>query len=196
MEGVLSIAAAIFGFLFIVKFPDEELVKPSKFFLSKDQLNTVTARIDADRADVVLEPFTWKRFLSPATEWFIYGFPTILMLVTVTANAFSFTLPIILRETLGFTIPQSQCLTMPPYFLALIVGFFAATLSDKFKTRGPVLVILQSICIVGLAILGWAKNPWVRYFGVFVTMTGSSSSISATTAYQVRNPSSIAVLQT
>ena len=185
MEGLITVAISFVGYCLIVKFPDEELKKPAWAFLTREQVQIVTARIDADRADAELEPFTWKRFLAPAKDLWIFGFPFLLMLVTIIVNAFSFTLPIILRETLKFNIAQSQCLATPPYAMAVLIGYGCAWFSDRYQIRGPMLIILALIAITGLGILGWSSHPWVRYFGVFVTLAGASSSIATITAYQV-----------
>ena len=83
MEGVITVAVAMFASVFLVKFPDEELKRPSIKFLKTDELDFVCARLNADRGDVAVEPFTLKRFLEPATEWFIYGFPLLLMYVII-----------------------------------------------------------------------------------------------------------------
>jgi hypothetical protein len=165
MFGIFTVCAAIFGALMMVKFPDEELKSPSVKFLSREDLEFATARLHADRADVELDPFTWKRFLEPATDWYIYGFPALLMLNTALGYAFAFTLPVVLKSSLGFSTAKALCLTTPPYFCSAIVMFAAAWFSDKYQTRGPVLIFLTSISLIGLPIMGWVKNPWVRYFG-------------------------------
>lgn len=82
MEGVITVAISFYAAVMLVKFPDEELKKPSVRFLNPEQLSLLVARLNADRGDVELEPFTIKRFIAPATEWFIYGFPFILMYVS------------------------------------------------------------------------------------------------------------------
>ncbi|KIW74783.1 hypothetical protein Z517_11553 [Fonsecaea pedrosoi CBS 271.37] len=187
LEGLITVTLAMIAVVMMVKFPDEEMTKPSPKFLTKEELNFVTARLNADRADVSLEPFAIKRFLEPATEWYIYGFPLLLMLVTTLAYAFAFTLPTVLRSTLGFGLAESQCLTAPPYFFAAVFMYIAGWYSDKYHTRGPVLVTLALVSLAGLPIMGWAKNPWVRYFGVFVTVAGANSAIPSIMAYQGTN---------
>jgi MFS family permease len=82
LEGVITVAVAGFAAIFLVKFPDEELTKPSLKFLKSEDLGFITARLDADRGDVEADPFAWSKFLEPATEWFIYGFPFLLMHVS------------------------------------------------------------------------------------------------------------------
>ncbi|KAF1810087.1 phthalate transporter [Eremomyces bilateralis CBS 781.70] len=187
IEGVITGGIAIFALLYLVKFLDEELIRPSWKFLTRDELEFVAARLNADRGDVEVEPFTIKRFLEPATEWFIYGFPIILMLTTALGYAFAFTLPIILQSSLGFGVAEAQCLTAPPYFFSAILMYVAGWLSDKYRQRGLAIVILATIGLIGLPIMGWAKNPWVRYFGVFVSVGGANSTIPSVFAYQGTN---------
>lgn len=79
MEGVITCAVAIFSYAFLVRFPDEERQKPSFKFLSTDELEFLIKRVNHDRGDVELEEFTWKRFLKPATEWYIYTFPFLML---------------------------------------------------------------------------------------------------------------------
>lgn len=176
MAGVFTVAAGMFGAIVMVKFPDEEINHPSVRFLSRDDLDFVAARLHADRADVKLDPFTWKRFVEPATDWYIYGFPALLMLNTALGYAFAFTLPVVLKSSLGFDTAKALCLTTPPYFCSAFVMFGAAWFSDKYQTRGPVLIALTLLSLVGLPIMAWVKNPWVRYFGEFSFMSRFSFS--------------------
>lgn len=81
MEGVITCGVAIFAAIFLVKFPDEERNKPSLRFLTPEKLGLVIDRLNAERGDADAEPFTLKRFLQPATEWYIYSFPFILLSV-------------------------------------------------------------------------------------------------------------------
>ena len=67
MEGVLTVSIAMMAVAFIVKFPDEERRKPSWGFLNQEQLDFQIRRLNADRGDVDPDPFSWKRFLQPAT---------------------------------------------------------------------------------------------------------------------------------
>jgi hypothetical protein len=110
----------------------------------------------------------------------------LLRLVTTLGYAFAFTLPIVLRSSLGFDVAKSQCLTAPPYFFSGIVMYGAAWLSDKYRQRGLAIVALTTIALIGLPIMGWAKNPWVRYFGIFITVAGANGAIPSVMAYQVR----------
>lgn len=187
LEGVITCAVATFAITFIVKFPDQERSKPSWSFLKPHDLELVIDRLNADRGDVEPEKFSWKKFTEPANEWFIYGFAFILLLVTTSAYGFAFTLPIILQNKLKFSVAMSQCLGAPPYAASGFLMYGAAWFSDKYKTRGPVLVFLSIVSLVGLPIMGFAKNPWAQYVGVFITISGTNSAIPSVMAYQANN---------
>jgi hypothetical protein len=66
VEGVITVAVAVFAITFIVKFPDEEKTKPSWGFLKPHELDLVIDRLNADRGDAGAEKFSWKKFLEPA----------------------------------------------------------------------------------------------------------------------------------
>jgi MFS family permease len=205
MEGVITVGVALFAITFIVKFPDEERAKPSWGFLKPDELDVVIDRLNADRNDAGAEKFSWNKFLEPAKDWYIYAFALILLFVTTiaygkcsmyelcpiqlltTVVGFAFFLPIILSTKLKFSMAQSQCLGAPPYAASGFLMYGAAWFSDKYKTRGPVLVFLCLVSLVGLPIMGFAKNPWAQYVGVFITVSGTNSAIPSVMAYQTNN---------
>jgi hypothetical protein len=74
LEGVITCAVGILAYFLIVKFPDEEMAKPSLFFLKPDEVKAVISRLEADRGDVDAEPFQWKRFVAPARHFEIWVF--------------------------------------------------------------------------------------------------------------------------
>jgi MFS family permease len=58
---------------------------------------------------------------------------------------------------------------------------------DKYHLRGPIIIFNMVLCIIGVAIMGFHKNPNVRYFGVFLTTAGANSNVPATMSYQANN---------
>lgn len=58
MEGIITVAVAGFAAVFLVNFPDEELKKLFFKFLKADDLNFITARLDANRGDVEAKTFS------------------------------------------------------------------------------------------------------------------------------------------
>lgn len=87
----------------------------------------------------------------------------------------------------SFSVAAAQCLVAPPYALAAILMYATGWLGDKYKIRGPIIVVNMIITLIGLPIMGFHKNPNVRFFGVFLTVAGVNSNIPAVMAYQANN---------
>ncbi|KAK2734477.1 hypothetical protein FQN55_002647 [Onygenales sp. PD_40] len=187
MEGVITCSIAIFAYIFIVRFPDEEQKKPSFRFLKPDECQFIVDRLEKDRGDVEIEPFSLGKFLKPAGDWEIWAFAFMFFSVTTVTYSFSFFLPIILRDNMGFSMAASQCLVAPPYAFAAILMFTTAYLADRFKIRYPFIVLNSVISLVGLPLMGFHSNSGVRYFGAFIGAAGVNANVPLIMAYQANN---------
>lgn len=65
--------------------------------------------------------------------------------------------------------------------------FGTAWVGDRYRKRGVILVFNAMLCIIGLPILGFAKDNAVRYMGVFFTVAGANANIPSCMAYQANN---------
>lgn len=74
---------------------------------------------------------------------------------------------------------------MPPYVAAALLMSATAWYGDRIRLRGPIILLNCVITLIGLPIVGFATNPWVRYFGVFVAVAGSQSNVPTIMTYQV-----------
>ncbi|OAX80470.1 hypothetical protein ACJ72_05198 [Emergomyces africanus] len=187
MEGVITIAIAIFAYAFIVRFPDEERNKPSFRFLKPDECQFVVERLEKDRGDVEPEKFNLVKFLKPAGDIEIWGFAFLFFCITTVTYSFSFFLPIILKDNLGFSMAASQCLIAPPYAFSAILMFTTAWFADRVKLRSPFIVLNSLISLVGMPIMGFHSNSAVRYFGVFIGVAGVNANVPLVMAYQANN---------
>ncbi|KAG5298643.1 transmembrane transporter [Histoplasma ohiense] len=185
LQGLLTIAVAILIFIFIVDFPDKG--HKAWRFLTQDECAFIIRRLNKDRGDADVEPFTLKRFLRPALDLKIWGFGMIFFCLTTVTYAIAYFLPIILHNNMGFGVGASQCLVAPPYVLAGILMFSTSWVADKYKMRAPVLVFNSLVSIIGLPIMGFAEGNAVRYFGVFLTTAGVNANIPCSLAYQANN---------
>ncbi|EAU36825.1 conserved hypothetical protein [Aspergillus terreus NIH2624] len=147
----------------------------------------IIRRLNRDRADANPEPFSLKKFLSPALDPKIWGFGLIFFSLTTVTYAIAYFLPIILRENMGFSVAAAQCLGAPPYIAAGLLMWATSWVGDKYRIRGPILALNSIITLIGLPIMGFAKDPAVRFFGVFVTVAGANANIPASLAYQANN---------
>ncbi|KAI0392327.1 MFS general substrate transporter [Xylariaceae sp. FL0594] len=184
-EGLLTVVIGAGGYWLLVDFPDSDRKVWS--FLSAEERAWVVRKVKADRGDAEVTKFDIKKFLGAGTDWRIwaYGF---MGLGTSTINySFSYFLPIILKENLKFGSAASQILVAPPYGFAAIYMFGINYLGDKYKYRGPVIIFNMLICLVGIPILGWHTQPYVRYFGAFLICAGANANLPSALALQGTN---------
>ncbi|OJD23005.1 hypothetical protein ACJ73_05645 [Blastomyces percursus] len=187
MEGVITVAIALIGYLFIVRFPDAEQKKPSFRFLKPEECQFIVERLDKERGDVEPEKFNLVKFLKPAGDIEIWGFAFMFFCITTVTYSFSFFLPIILKDNLGFSMAASQCLIAPPYAFSAILMFTTAWFADRLRIRAPFIVFNSVLSLIGLPIMGFHSNPAVRYFGVFIGVAGANANVPLVMAYQANN---------
>ncbi|KAB8278327.1 major facilitator superfamily domain-containing protein [Aspergillus minisclerotigenes] len=185
MEGVITGVIGILTITFLVDFPDK--AHKSWRFLNEKECAFIVRRINRDRSDGDVEPFSLKRFLSPALDLKIWGFAMIFFCTTTVTYAIAYFLPIILERGMGFSTAAAQCLIAPPYVFAGIVMYASAWIGDKYRLRGAIVVFNALLCIIGLPIMGFAKGNAARYVGVFFAVAGANSNIPACMAYQANN---------
>ncbi|KAI5359824.1 Putative major facilitator superfamily, MFS transporter superfamily [Septoria linicola] len=184
-EGIITIIIAILGYIFLIDFPEE--AHKTKWFLKEDEIKVMVDRVQRDRADAHVTPFNLKNYLLQGKDWKVWFFATEFGCSAVVTYAVSYFLPIILRDTLGFSVVQSQCLTAPCYAFSFILGFAGSWISDKYNIRGHIIVFNCILEIIGVAVLGYAEQPYVRYFGAFLITGGANSNVPASMTYQANN---------
>lgn len=102
--------------------------------------------------------------------------------------ALAYFLPIILNQGLGFGAAVTQCLIAPPYAFAAIVMFGTGWFGDKYHQRGACVAFNATLCIIGLAVMGWAYGDQrARYFGAFFATAGANANVPSVLTYQANN---------
>lgn len=90
---------------------------------------------------------------------------------------------------MGFSYAKAQLLSSPPYVFAIVCSLAMAYVSDKFRTRWPVLCFQATVAIIGLLIILYAGVPGVRYFGIYLATFGTQANIPGSLAYGQSNTS-------
>ncbi|VDB90095.1 unnamed protein product [Peniophora sp. CBMAI 1063] len=85
--------------------------------------------------------------------------------------SFSLFLPTIVAG-LGYSGGQAQLHTVPPYIPAVVLTVIVAYLSDRYRMRGPFMLILLPISMIGYIVSITAKNNNTRYAAVFLMASG------------------------
>ena len=131
-------------------------------------------RINEDRQDAEEDEVTLAAVAKHLKDWRLYIWAFNLMASTLPGYAYSYFLPIILREGMGFSTAHSQLLTAPPYALAAIIACFSGWLGDKYKIRGPIIAVHQLLTAVGTLVTVYGRSNAARYFGAYL---GKASSL-------------------
>ncbi|KAI1367033.1 major facilitator superfamily domain-containing protein [Xylaria arbuscula] len=185
LEGIFTILLGIAGYWLLVDFPDS--TRKNWKFLSEKERAWVVQRVNADRGDAEAPKFQLRNFLRAGLDWRLWAYGLIAFGSTTVSYGFAFFLPIILNENLGYGVGASQALVAPPYAFAGIFMYTMGWLGDKYRMRGPIVVINMIVCLIGLPLLGWHPDPKVRYFGSFLLIAGANSNVPSSLAYQATN---------
>ncbi|KAJ5308906.1 hypothetical protein PENANT_c013G03882 [Penicillium antarcticum] len=185
IEGLLTCILGIVSYVFLVDFP--ERAPKSWKFLNETEAQFVIARIENDRADASVEPFSMGKYLANGKDSKVWAYAALYMLTTTNSYSIAYFLPIILEKSMHFSVAKAQCLVAPPYVAAAIVMYVQAVYSDKWRLRGPVVAVNALMGLLGLGLLGYLENPAPRYFGVFLATIAANANCPALVSWQSNN---------
>lgn len=101
--------------------------------------------------------------------------------------AFSFFLPIILRQGLGYSLELSFVMTAFPPCFAVIVVMTVSWLADKYRVRGLPVIGQGLLGIVGLCMTGFLDTPIPRYVGTFLGYAGAVGLVVTSMSWMANN---------
>ncbi|RAH75478.1 MFS general substrate transporter [Aspergillus aculeatinus CBS 121060] len=186
IQGLITCVLAAIAYFVLIDFPDRMLTQRNRF-LSPREYELVIRRIDADRSDAAVEPFNLRKYLAAGLDIHIWGFGLIYFCSTTTAYALSYFLPIIYQKGMGFSTGVSLCLFAPPYAAAGIVMMATSWVGDRYRIRGPIIVLNSVLSLIGLPLMGFTTGVAPRLVGCFFTTIGANGNIPAAMAYQANN---------
>ncbi|KAI2642725.1 major facilitator superfamily domain-containing protein [Xylaria nigripes] len=211
LEGIVTILLGIAGYWLLVDFPESNRKNASTSdcvvpwrntpasiltcrtntflwkFLSAKERAWIVKRVNADRGDVEAPKFQLGNFLRAGLDWRLWAYGLIAFGTTTQSYALAFFLPIIFNQHLGYDVGTSQALVAPPYAFAGIFMYAVGWLGDRYRMRGPIIVINMTFSLIGLPLLGWHPDPKIQYLGSFLLIAGANSNVPASLAYQATN---------
>ncbi|KAF4959599.1 hypothetical protein FSARC_10685 [Fusarium sarcochroum] len=170
------------GRFIIIDFPSR-----AHKFLSRPEQEFIIARLNSDRGDAVEDKITMAIVLTHLKDWKLYFWAFNLMASTLPGYAYSYFLPIILRDGMGYSRTDSMLLSAPPYILAAVMAMFSGWLGDRLKTRGPIIAIHQLITAAGMLTTAYANTNAVRYFGAFIGVGFLQFCVPGVLSFQANN---------
>ncbi|OBS15998.1 hypothetical protein FPOA_13273 [Fusarium poae] len=182
IEGTITVCFCILGRFLIIDFPAQ-----AKRFLKAEERDFVIARLNLDRGDAEEDEVTFSKILFHLRDWRLYIWTFNMIATTLPGYAYSYFLPIILREGMGFSVTQSQLLSAPPYVLAACFVCLLAWFSDRQHLRGPIIAALQIITAVGMIITVYGGSNGARYFGAFLSMGALQPCVPLILTFQANN---------
>lgn len=101
--------------------------------------------------------------------------------------SYLFFLPIILRRGLGYSQKSAFLLTAPPAAVAIFYVFGLSWLADKYRVRGPFILLHCTLGIIGLCMIGFLDSATPRYIGTFLGQCGGNGLIVTGLAWGQNN---------
>ena len=185
IEGIITVLAGLVAPFLLVEFP--ERVK----WLTAREKEIAFARLMPDKkAREYVHPTT-KEMLKMLCDWKLLFYSLQYFVGSSSTYAIAFYAPIILQQGMGFSYTMAQLLSSPPYIFTIIMGLVMAWISDKRQTRWPILCVQSVTCIVGLLIMLYGKLPGVQYFGLFLSIYGTSANLPLTLTYGQSNTADV-----
>ncbi|KAI1385699.1 MFS general substrate transporter [Hypoxylon trugodes] len=184
IEGIISCIIALSAYVFLIGFPEDD--EWSWKFLNRKEREFIIRRVNRDRGDAIIEPFSMRAFFGAATDWKIWVYAFMFFCVTTVGYSINYFLPIIFLG-MGFNVALSQILVVPPWAFTFIFMYIQAWISDRYRLRAPIIAFNAILACIGLALMAFHPSPGVRFFGVFIVIAGGSGNIPPVLTYQANN---------
>ncbi|KAL3438641.1 major facilitator superfamily domain-containing protein [Aspergillus tetrazonus] len=187
VQGLITCVIGIVTYWWMVDFPEN--ARKSFYFLTETEAKVAVQRIQADRGDVVLDPFEWRKVLVNFTDPKLYGFACMYFCLNIVSTSLNYFLPQIIESGLGFSSNESILLSTPPYYWAVLPVLLTSLIGDTFRIRGP-LITFNALCLIaGYLMFGLPSSTQVtvRYVGTFLATGAYVSNWAALNAFMANN---------
>ncbi|TPX16264.1 uncharacterized protein E0L32_003913 [Thyridium curvatum] len=183
VEGTVTIVVGIGAYFVMVDFPSSKRNK----FLTQEEATLVEARLLQERGENQTVHVSLQVIWDCLKDWKVWLLAFQYQTGSTGVYAFLFFLPIILKNSLGFSQQNSFLLSTPPAAFAVIVAFTISWFADKTKCRAPFMFGASIVGIIGLAMIGFLKNPIPRYVGAFLGQAASNTIVVTGIAWGQNN---------
>ncbi|KAK2623503.1 hypothetical protein QTJ16_006504 [Diplocarpon rosae] len=177
IEGIITVLAGIACLFSIPQFAERAT------WLTDRERFIAKARLTRDRGEGEWKKPTTMESLKQLLDVKLLVMAWMYFATSSSAYSINFFFPLILTQGLGFEYTISLVLISTPYFFAIIGGVALAWVSDKYRTRWPIILFQTISGIVGLIIINEAKRPGVRLFGIFITVLGVQNNAASLHSY-------------
>ena len=171
IEGLLSLSYGIFVLIFLPPVPERV-----GFGFTKDEKRLAVIRTQQAN-NTPGAKIHWKQVLPSLKSPMLWVYTITLMGTQVALSGLSSFLPAIVKS-MGYSSVHAQLMTVPVYAVAFVSTLFFTYISDKTRMRGPWLIFLASVSLIGLVMLTAVEaNNAARYAGVCLAALGMYPSV-------------------
>lgn len=137
-------------------------------FLDARQKAWVLRRLQDDVGDEDKSLVSWAIIWTTVKDWQIWCYSFMYMTGAIGGYGLNLFLPLILQNSLGFSQELAFILVVPPVLFAVVIGAASSWLADRIKRRGPFIVGLGCMALIGFCMVGFLRNPAARLVGMFL----------------------------
>ncbi|KAJ7638167.1 MFS general substrate transporter [Roridomyces roridus] len=170
LEGLATVIIAICGFFLMPDYPENAK------FLSPAEREYLLDLISKDSSGLSKQ-FEMKFFWQALGDYNTYLHSLLFLTTVIPAYCFALFIPTIITG-LGFSAANAQLMTVPPYVFASCVIVVITRVSDKTKMRGPYILGIAILGIIGYAIWFATRSPSAGYVAAFFACTGTFVNIA------------------
>ncbi|RDL36438.1 uncharacterized protein BP5553_05790 [Venustampulla echinocandica] len=179
-EGLISILLGVIAYTLLPTSPE------TASFLTEEERRLAVKRISIDTKSRSVEKLE-MRYVKRA----FFSINTVLMscasfCTLLTMNSMALFVPSLLSG-MGYSGIHSQLLSVPPYAWAACFCVTVTYLSDRTKTRGLWLIGAMPFTALGFILLLTVNQVGVRYFAIFLCLTGAFTASPTLLAWSVEN---------
>ncbi|THY29451.1 MFS general substrate transporter [Aureobasidium pullulans] len=171
VEGGITVLFGILTTFFLPHTPTD-----SKFLTEEEKAGAaLRMRLDShgsDTADdVKSEKFSWHWVRMAFLNWNTVLLSLNFFAIITPIYSYSLFLPTIIRS-LGYKAVHAQLLTVPPNVGAFFSVLLVTWLSDKYRMRGPFMLVGCTISVGGYIMLISSNHHMIQYGGTFLVAAG------------------------
>ncbi|KAJ7583023.1 MFS general substrate transporter [Mycena floridula] len=179
LEGILTVICAVLGLFFLPDYPE------CTTFLNNDERDWLVSRLKEDAAGLS-NKFELSLLWKALGDYKSYLLALNFLFIVIPTYCFALFLPSIING-LGFTAAKAQAMSSPPYILSCIVTMLVGKYSDKTGLRGPFILGINVLGIIGYSVLYATKTPVAGYVASFIACSGLFANIASIISWAASN---------
>ncbi|KAJ7499646.1 MFS general substrate transporter [Mycena latifolia] len=170
LEGLATVVLAVLGFLFMPDYPEKAN------FLTSTERDYLLDLLAKDSAGLS-KNFELKFFWQALGDYNSYLHSLLFLTTVIPAYCFALFVPTIIKD-LGYSSANAQLMSTPPYIFASLVIIIITRISDKTKMRGPYILGIAVVGIIGYAIWYSTESATAGYVAAFLACAGTFGNIA------------------